>query len=85
MVVDDVSKRCTIPSVAQKGRSVSEIASGFFSYAFMGPSSARDLRISSRPPGTSLTSDGIMRVIAKLGHRSGVGSPRTTQQLSSRD
>ena len=51
---DEVSNLCRTPSVAQKPSSVSESASSFFSDAFMGPSSASDLRIASRPPGTCL-------------------------------
>ena len=65
IVVVLVSNLCSTPSVAQKASSVSEIASSFFSEAFIGPSSASDLRIASRPPGTSFISGGIMRVITK--------------------
>ena len=64
-VVEEVSKLCRTPSVDQKPSSVSEIASSFFSDAFMGPRSASDLRIASRPPGISFTSGGIMRVMTK--------------------
>ena len=65
MVVEEVSKLCSTPSVAQNSSSVSDTASSFFSEVFMGPSSASDLRICSRPPGISFTSAGIIRVITK--------------------
>src|SRR5579885_845988 len=65
IVVVLVSNLCRMPSVAQKASSVSEIANSFFSEAFIGPSSRSDFRIASRPPDTSDTSGGIMRVITK--------------------
>ena len=65
IVVVLVSNRCSTPSVAQNASRVSEIARSFFSDAFIGPRSASDLRIASRPPGTWVTSGGIMRVITK--------------------
>ena len=65
IVVDEVSKLCNTPSVDQKASSVTDIASSFFSAIFIGPRSASDLRMASRPPGISLTSAGIIRVITK--------------------
>ncbi len=64
-VVELVSKRCSTPSVAQNASRVSEMASSLISEAFIGPRSASCLRMASRPPGTSLTSGGSMRVITK--------------------
>ncbi len=64
-VVELVSNLCRMPSVAQKPSRVSEIASSLISEAFIGPSSASCLAMSSRPPGTSFTSGGIMRVMTK--------------------
>ena len=65
IVVDEVSKRWSMPSVAQNPSNVSEMASNRFSDVFIGPSSASDLRIASRPPGTSSTSGRIIRVMTK--------------------
>jgi hypothetical protein len=64
-VVEEVSKLCRTPSVARNSSRVSDIASSFFSEAFIGPSSASDFLICSRPPGISCTSAGIIRVITK--------------------
>ena len=64
-MVVEVSKLCSTPSVDQNTNRVSDIASSFFSDGFIGPSSASDLRIASRPPGMSFTSGGIIRVITK--------------------
>ena len=65
IVVVLVSNLCRMPSVAQKAIKVSDITSSFISEAFIGPSAASDLRMASRPPGTSATSGGIIRVITK--------------------
>ncbi len=64
-VVEEVSNLCRTPSVDQNASRASEIASSFFSEAFIGPRSASDLRICSRPPGISFTSAGIIHVITK--------------------
>ena len=65
IVVVLVSNLCSTPSVAQNPSKVSESSNSFISAGFIGPSSASDLRIASRPPGTCVTSGGIMRVITK--------------------
>ena len=65
IVVVLVSNLCNTPSVAQKAIKISDSASSFISDAFIRPSSASDLRMPSRPPGTSATSGGIMRVMTK--------------------
>ena len=65
IVVVLVSNLCRMPSVAQKPSNVSDSASSFISEAFIGPSSASDLRIAFAAAGTSATSGGIMRVITK--------------------
>ena len=65
IVVVLVSKVCSTPSVAQKPIKVSDSASSFISETFIPPSAASDLRTPSRPPGTSATSGGIIRVITK--------------------
>ena len=65
IVVVLVSNRWRTPSVAQNASSVSEMISSFFSETFIGPRSASALPMASRPPGTFLTSGGIILVITK--------------------
>ena len=62
MVVVEVSRLCTIFSVAQKNSSAIEISINFFSSARIGPRAANSLAMVSCPPLNSTCSAGIIRL-----------------------